>query len=206
MAICWWEIVQFHSVIIDDFFMLSAGDPYLLCAHLDVVPTGERERSSYHCSPSDTSLERKTLKIEISLRPATTPENPPRPAGFSGRSEGYLAENPRGLRDAVLRWGWTKRLFPFIRWLEDPFLGDVINQDGEDYIFGRGAIDDKHSVVGFCLQRKLQSLTVASRWEFFRPWRLSYQTKGNQKGRCMWLLDMMKRFCFWIHFHFVFCI
>ena len=28
--------------------MLSAADPYLLCAHLDVVPTGERERSSYH--------------------------------------------------------------------------------------------------------------------------------------------------------------
>ena len=37
----------------------------------------------------------------------------------------------------------------FIRWLEDPFLGDIIHQDGHDYIFGRGAIDDKHSVVGF---------------------------------------------------------
>jgi len=39
----------------------TTGDPYLLCAHLDVVPTGERERSSYHCSPHDTSLERNTL-------------------------------------------------------------------------------------------------------------------------------------------------
>jgi len=34
-------------------------------------------------------------------------------------------------------------------------LGDIINQDGEDYIFGRGAIDDKHSVVGI-----LQALEV----------------------------------------------
>jgi len=55
----------------------TIGDPYLLCAHLDVVPTGERER-----------------------------------------------------------------------WLEDPFLGEIIHQDGQNYIFGRGAIDDKHSVVG----------------------------------------------------------
>ena len=36
------------SLIIDGSCMLSAADPYLLCAHLDVVPTGERERSSYH--------------------------------------------------------------------------------------------------------------------------------------------------------------
>ena len=35
------------------------------------------------------------------------------------------------------------------RWLEDPFLGEIIHQDGQDYIFGRGAIDDKHSVVDF---------------------------------------------------------
>ena len=35
------------------------------------------------------------------------------------------------------------------RWLEDPFLGEIIRQDGQDYIFGRGAIDDKHSVVDF---------------------------------------------------------
>lgn len=33
----------------------------------------------------------------------------------------------------------------------DPFLGEVVEQDGDTFIFGRGAIDDKHSVVGILL-------------------------------------------------------
>lgn len=88
----------------------------------------------------------------------------------------------------------TKLLCPSTRWSEDPFLGDIIHQDGQDFIFGRGAIDDKHSVVGFLPERKLEAVTVASRWEFFRPWRLSCPTEGNQRGPCMWLLDTTKRF------------
>ena len=37
------------------------------------------------------------------------------------------------------------------QWLEEPFLGEVVEQDGGRFIFGRGAIDDKHSVVGILL-------------------------------------------------------
>jgi carboxypeptidase PM20D1 len=58
----------------------ETSNPYLLCAHLDVVPAGDRGR-----------------------------------------------------------------------WLEEPFLGEVVEQDGGRFIFGRGAIDDKHSVVGILL-------------------------------------------------------
>ena len=34
------------------------------------------------------------------------------------------------------------------RWDANPFLGDIVEDDGKQFIFGRGAIDDKHSVVG----------------------------------------------------------
>ena len=37
------------------------------------------------------------------------------------------------------------------RWDAEPFLGDLVEQEGEQFIFGRGAIDDKHSVVGILL-------------------------------------------------------
>lgn len=36
-------------------------------------------------------------------------------------------------------------------WDLDPFLGEVVNQDGADYIYGRGCIDDKHSVIGILI-------------------------------------------------------
>ena len=141
MAICWWEIVQFHSVIIDDFFMLSAGDPYLLCAHLDVVPTGERERSSYHFSIQPHLMFPFILKV---VWGSVLGEH--NPSGWSG----------------LHIWSWR-------HWRQAQ----------------RGGISS---------WEKTQAVTVASRWEFFRPWRLSCRTEDNQRGRCMWLLDMTKRF------------
>jgi carboxypeptidase PM20D1 len=33
-------------------------------------------------------------------------------------------------------------------WSHPPFLGEIINEDGEDFVFGRGTIDDKQSVMG----------------------------------------------------------
>ncbi len=33
-------------------------------------------------------------------------------------------------------------------WSHDPFLGDVIKMDGENFIFGRGTIDDKQAIMG----------------------------------------------------------
>ena len=34
------------------------------------------------------------------------------------------------------------------RWNHDPFLGATVLEDGEEFVFGRGAIDDKHSLMG----------------------------------------------------------
>ena len=41
------------------------------------------------------------------------------------------------------------------RWDHDPFLGDIVEENGEKFVFGRGAIDDKHSLMGI-----LQALDV----------------------------------------------
>ena len=35
-----------------------------------------------------------------------------------------------------------------LRWDHDPFLGATVLEDGEEFVFGRGAIDDKHSLMG----------------------------------------------------------
>ena len=43
----------------------------------------------------------------------------------------------------------------FSRWDHDPFLGEIVEEDGEEFVFGRGAIDDKHSLMGI-----LQALDV----------------------------------------------
>ena len=46
------------------------------------------------------------------------------------------------------------------RWDHDPFLGDIVEEDGTEFVFGRGAIDDKHSLMGI-----LQSLeTMKPKW------------------------------------------
>ena len=34
------------------------------------------------------------------------------------------------------------------RWDHDPFLGATVLEDGKEFVFGRGAIDDKHSLMG----------------------------------------------------------
>jgi len=62
----------------------QTGNPYLLCAHLDVVPAGDLDK-----------------------------------------------------------------------WDFEPFLGEIVEQDDDQFIYGRGAIDDKHSVVGI-----LQALSI----------------------------------------------
>ena len=41
------------------------------------------------------------------------------------------------------------------QWDHEPFLGEVVDQDDDQFIYGRGAIDDKHSVVGI-----LQALEI----------------------------------------------
>ena len=41
------------------------------------------------------------------------------------------------------------------RWERDPFLGSLVEEEGEQFVWGRGAIDDKHSLVGI-----LQALEV----------------------------------------------
>ena len=41
------------------------------------------------------------------------------------------------------------------RWDHDPFLGATVLEDGEEFVFGRGAIDDKHSLMGILLASAL---------------------------------------------------
>ena len=74
--------VNTHSILLRVQGSRAGGQPYLLAAHLDVVPAGDLDR-------------------------------------------------------------WRDGL--------NPFLGEVVEQDGDSFIFGRGAIDDKHSVVGILL-------------------------------------------------------
>ena len=81
------------------------------------------------------------------------------------------------------------------RWDRDPFLGQVVDQEGELYVWGRGAIDDKHSVVGI-----LQALDIILAGEE-RPERTLYvglghdeevgggQGAGNIAGRLEQLLE-----------------
>ena len=61
------------------------------------------------------------------------------------------------------------------RWERDPFLGSVVEEDGEQFVWGRGAIDDKHSLVGI-----LQALEVLlARGE--RPARTFYLALGHDE-------------------------
>ena len=54
--------------------MSSVGDPYLLCAHLDVVPTGERERWWYHSNQPPCT----TTQPFPHTPPWKSPWNPPK--------------------------------------------------------------------------------------------------------------------------------
>ena len=61
------------------------------------------------------------------------------------------------------------------RWDHDPFLGDIVEDDGTEYVFGRGAIDDKHSLMGI-----LQSLeTILAEGD--RPRRTFYIGLGHDE-------------------------
>ena len=60
-------------------------------------------------------------------------------------------------------------------WEYDPFLGDIIEESGKEYIFGRGAIDDKHSVFG--ILEALEHLVKAGE----RPKRTFYVALGHDE-------------------------
>ena len=60
-------------------------------------------------------------------------------------------------------------------------MGEIIHQDGQDYIFGRGAIDDKHSVV-FLLHLFLLPLLTFSFLTKTR--RISHILHWRQKHTC----------------------
>ena len=61
------------------------------------------------------------------------------------------------------------------RWDYDPFLGDFVEEDGEKYIFGRGAIDDKHSLMG--ILQALESILEKGN----RPQRSFYMAFGHDE-------------------------
>lgn len=97
-------IVNEHSLLLRVEGEKVTGNPYLLCAHLDVVPAGPRDQWSY-----------------------------------------------------------------------PPFHGDIIQEDGLSYVFGRGAIDDKQSVIG--ILEALKTLVEAGE----RPQRTFYVAFGHDE-------------------------
>ena len=61
------------------------------------------------------------------------------------------------------------------RWQRDPFLGELVEDEGEQFVWGRGAIDDKHSLVGI-----MQALDILlARGE--RPERTLYIALGHDE-------------------------
>ena len=114
--------------------MLSAADPYLLCAHLDVVPTGERERSSYHIialhgivAPNHVTPSLKNHENPLTFSPRVSPIKDPQD------SEGTLTKTPRVISKTPNReFSWAQTLNcspnpPPITLIACPFtyLGDV---------------------------------------------------------------------------------
>ena len=61
------------------------------------------------------------------------------------------------------------------RWERDPFLGSLVEEEGEQFVWGRGAIDDKHSLVGI-----LQALEVLLA-SGDRPTRTFYLALGHDE-------------------------
>lgn len=60
------------------------------------------------------------------------------------------------------------------KWDLDPFLGEIVEQDNDQFIYGRGAIDDKHSVIGI-----LQALEIVL--EGGKPERTFYVAFGHDE-------------------------
>ena len=61
------------------------------------------------------------------------------------------------------------------RWDHDPFLGDIVEEDGTEFVFGRGAIDDKHSLMG--ILQSLETILVSGD----RPRRTFYIGLGHDE-------------------------
>jgi len=61
------------------------------------------------------------------------------------------------------------------RWDLDPFLGEIVEQDDDHFVYGRGAIDDKHSVIGI-----LQALEIVLE-NGSRPERTLYVAFGHDE-------------------------
>ena len=61
------------------------------------------------------------------------------------------------------------------RWDNPPFLGELVEEAGEQFVYGRGAIDDKHSLMG--ILQSLETILVSGD----RPRRTLYIGLGHDE-------------------------